>query len=220
MLPAVLAGLSILIIGDSHMTVPTHLISTLHDDLVQQGAHVHSLGICGANAGDWTKVTTGTCGGAERIDKGQIKVLGANPQTTPIKQLIANDKPNIVMIVMGDTMAAYDKPDFPKTWVWQQVTALTGDIAATNTACIWIGPAWGSEGGKFGKTFARVKLMSSFLAANVAPCAYIDSLNFSKPGQWGTVDGQHFTAPGYKQWGDAITKAVLDLPMVKGMEKK
>jgi hypothetical protein len=219
MITSFLAGLTILIIGDSHMTVPTHLITSLHDDLVAQGAHVHSLGICGANAGDWTKASPGTCGGSERVDNGPVKVLGANPMTVPIKQLIATDKPNLVIVVQGDTMAAYDKPDFPKTWVWQQVTALTKDIASTNTTCVWIGPAWGTEGGKFGKTFTRVKLMSSFLQANVAPCTYVDSLTFSKPGEWATVDGQHFTGPGYKLWGDAITKTLDALPTVKGLKK-
>ncbi len=54
--------------------------------------------------------------------------------------------------------------------------------------------------------------MSQFLAANVAPCTYIDSLTFSKPGQWITTDGQHFTVAGYQSWGNAIGDAVAKLP--------
>jgi hypothetical protein len=219
MITSVLAGLTILIVGDSHMTTPSYLITTLQDGLVAQGAKVHSLGICGANAGDWTKVTPGTCGGAERTGSEAVKMLGTAPATRPIKELIAADKPDLVIVVQGDTMAAYDKPDFPKTWAWQQVTALTKDIASTKTACAWIGPAWGTEGGKFGKTFARVKLMSSFLSANVGPCTYIDSLTFSKPGEWATLDGQHFTAQGYKQWGAAITNALVQTPAIAGLKK-
>lgn len=210
-----LAGLSILIIGDSHLATPNYLISTLHDDLSKRGAVVHTLGICGTNAGDWLKVTPGTCGGAERIGTGKVTLLGSNAATRPVSQLIEQEKPGLVVVVMGDTMAAYDKPNFPKTWAWQQVTGLTGAIAATGTKCVWVGPAWGSEGGKYGKTYARAELMSTFLAANAAPCSYVDSLKLSPKGQWATIDGQHLTTTGYQQWGAAIGKAISTLPAVK-----
>lgn len=60
--------------------------------------------------------------------------------------------------------------------------------------------------------------MSSFLATNVAPCTYIDSLTFSKPGEWITTDGQHFTIDGYQKWAKAIGGALSALPAdaVKG----
>lgn len=218
MVNALLAGLTVLIIGDSHMTSPGYLITSLHDDLAAKGAIVHSVGVCGANAGDWLKATKGTCGGAERTGKGEIDIKGPSAATTPIKSLIEKDKPDLVVIVMGDTMAGYGKQDFPKTWVWQQVTGLTKEIASTKTTCVWVGPAWGSEGGKFNKTFPRVQQASTFLKSNVAPCSYVDSLEFSKPGQWATVDGQHLTVPGYKLWGDAISNAITALPAVKALK--
>ena len=62
------------------------------------------------------------------------------------------------------------------------------------------------------KNDARTKLISAFLATNVAPCTYIDSLEFSKPGQWVTTDGQHFTVAGYKSWANAIGDALGKLP--------
>lgn len=216
---SILAGLTILMIGDSHLATPDYLIHTLHDNLVQQGATVHSLGICGANAGDWLKATPGTCGGAERRGTDKVVVLGSQAATLPISQLLASDKPDLVVIVMGDTMASYTKPAFPKAWLWQQTTALTSAIKSTGTQCVWVGPAWGTEGGKYGKTFARVEMTSKFLASNVAPCSYIDSLQFSKPGQWATVDGQHLTAPGYKSWSEDISKALLQAPAVKDVKK-
>ena len=55
---ALLAGLAVLIIGDSHMVTRDYLITTLHDDLVAEGASVDSYGMCGANAGDWVYPTT------------------------------------------------------------------------------------------------------------------------------------------------------------------
>jgi len=58
-------------------------------------------------------------------------------------------------------------------------------------------------------------VMSDFLAANVAPCRYIDSLKPSKPGVWGTVDGQHFTNAAYLAWSQGIARAMADLPALK-----
>lgn len=219
MLTSLFAGLSILLIGDSHLSAPGYLITTLQDDLIKQGAEVRTIGVCGSNAGDWTKTTPGACGGAERAGSGQVTLHGKEAHTSPVTDLIAAGKPNLVLIVLGDTMAGYTNDSFPKTWAWQQTTALTKAIAGTGTACAWIGPGWGTEGGKYGKNFARVKQMSAFLASNVAPCAYIDSLQFSTPGQWPTTDGQHYTNTGYKTWGDAIAKQLADLPSVKALQK-
>ena len=47
---SVLAGLTILVLGDSHMVTSGYLISTLHDSLLEQGATVDTYGMCGANA--------------------------------------------------------------------------------------------------------------------------------------------------------------------------
>jgi hypothetical protein len=207
---ATIAGLSILMIGDSHLATSGYLIDTLQNQLLDRGAKVvHTIGVCGSTAGDWTTVKKGDCGGAERIGKGTITFSGNAATTKPIKQLIAAEKPNLVIIVMGDTMGSYKQATFPKAWAYQQTTALTKDIASTGTACVWVGPAWGSEGGTYGKTFERVKTASEFLSTNVAPCTYIDSLKFSKPGQWRTIDGQHFTPTGYKDWGKAIADAMV-----------
>ncbi|WP_276809779.1 SGNH/GDSL hydrolase family protein [Castellaniella defragrans] len=220
MLTSLLAGLSILVIGDSHLTARNYLIESLHMDLVRQGAQVHSFGVCGADAADWLKATPGTCGGAERRDAGPVALLGSGAATVPVTQLLSRDKPDLLVIVMGDTMAGYGKDVFPKAWIWQQVTSLTKAVGQSGTACVWVGPAWGTEGGKFHKTFARVEQMSAFLKHNVAPCAYIDSLGFSKPGAWATTDGQHFTEAGYRQWGDAIAKALAQSPAVQALRKK
>jgi hypothetical protein len=40
-----LLGLSILVIGDSHMATPSYLIQSLPDSLMEQGAVVHSIGV-------------------------------------------------------------------------------------------------------------------------------------------------------------------------------
>jgi len=220
MLTSLLTGLSILIIGDSHLTVPYYLIDSLHAGLEKQGAIVRTLGVCGTDPGDWLKPTKGTCGAAEREPGGQAKVLDVNTETVPIDKLISQYHPNLVVIVMGDTMAGYKQASFPKTWAWQQVTGLTQAIAKTGTACIWVGPAWGTEGKKFNKTEQRTKEVAAFLASNVSPCEFIDSTKFSKPKEWATTDGQHFTKTGYQSWGNAITQAIVDSNVVKELKKK
>lgn len=171
-------------------------------------AQVHTIGVCGSRAGDWLKATPGD---SERTGRGKVVVLRGKAATVPIKQLLAADKADLILIVFGDTMGAYDKPAFPKSWIWQHTTKLTKEIASTGTQCVWVGPNWGTDGGKFGKTYSRAKLVSSFLASNVVPCTSVDSLKFSQPGQWATLDGQHLTGSGYKQWGDAISKALVDI---------
>jgi hypothetical protein len=211
---ATLVGLSILIIGDSHMSNADYLIDTLHVPLVKAGAKVHSIGICGSVPGDWTTVKQSQCGGAERFDNEPIKFIGSTAATRPVKDVIAKEKIDLIVVVQGDTLGAYKLPSYPRAWAYQQVTALTKDIGSSGAACVWVGPAWGSEGGKFGKTFEGVKQVSTFLSANVAPCSYIDSTTFSKPGQWRTVDGQHFTESGYKLWGMAIVNAIAASPAV------
>ena len=90
MASSLLAGLSILIIGDSHMATPNYLIGGLHDDLIRKGANVHSIGICGANASDWLKASPGgACGAAERRGKAPAVILRGKASTTPI-----NPKPS------------------------------------------------------------------------------------------------------------------------------
>lgn len=219
MAASILAGMTILMIGDSHLAQNGYLITTLHDNLVAEGAKVHTLGVCGSKPGDWLVETAGDCGSAERRDNGKVTVTPGNVKTVDIQKLIAADKPNLVLVVLGDTMAGYKNPAFPKAWAWQQTTGLVKAIKDSGAQCAWVGPNWGSEGGKYGKTNARVQLTSDFLKANVAPCSYIDSLTFSKQGQWATIDGQHLTLPGYKTWGNAINKALLETPAVKDAKK-
>ena len=190
------------------MSFPDHLLDPLQANLTAQGAKVHTIGACGAGAADWVVPKKVDCG-AEQLPGGKPQVFGKNAMsTTPVKDLIAKDKPDLVVIIIGDTMASYPDPQFPKVWAWKSVTSLTKAVSETGTKCVWVGPAWGKVGSMYKKDDARTKLMSSFLATNVAPCTYIDSLTFSKPGEWITTDGQHFTIDGYQKWAKAIGGAL------------
>ena len=49
----ILTNLTILIIGASHLAKPGYLITSLHDELQNQGAKVHSIGVCGVEPSEW-----------------------------------------------------------------------------------------------------------------------------------------------------------------------
>ncbi|HEY0294496.1 MAG TPA: SGNH/GDSL hydrolase family protein [Bordetella sp.] len=213
-----LVGLSLLVIGESHITY--NLREPLMQALLAQGAkHVHAVGACGASPDRWLTKNPVDCG-ADQVDNKPAVVLKRDAFTTPITDLINADKPDLVVVIIGDTMGSYDKPTFAKTWAWQGTTGLTKAIASTNTACVWVGPGWGTESGSFAKNFNRVKELNAFLAANVEPCSYIDSTTFSKPGAWPTVDGEHYTQAGYAAWSKGIVQSLAVSPTVLKLKKK
>jgi hypothetical protein len=218
MLHPILIGLVLLVIGDSHMAGPDYLISTLHDALIAEGAMVHSYGFCGAQGESWVYGTTVSCGRAERHGRNP-PLADRSPQdrTWPLQALVERHHPNLIVVELGDTLAAYGQPDLPRAWIYEQVRTLTGRIRADNIPCVWVGPAWGDNGYAYHKTVARVTEISRFLARSVAPCRYIDSTKFSRPGEWATTDGQHLTASGYRAWGKDIAQAIAELaPAVLG----
>ncbi len=207
-----LAGLTVLVIGDSHLSTPDYLITTLHDGLMQQGAKVYSYGACGTPASAWMKRVQPPCGSAFRLDNGPVRKRdGEAASTKPLSELVNEHHPDLIVVVNGDTMAGYKSTALPKSWIWEQVSVLTKGIKASGASCVWVGPAWGSEGGKYGKNFSRVKETSDYLADIVAPCTYVNSLKMSAPGEWSTIpgDGQHFTDEGYRAWGNAITSEIV-----------
>jgi hypothetical protein len=208
----ILAGLVILMIGDSHFTYPNTLVTTLQDLLVSQGASVTSHGACGARASVWAYSGAATCGLATRSQFGPIKVDQSPSARVPTVTQLANEvHPNLIIISLGDTMAYYPAASMPVDAVRADITALTSKLAALNTPCIWVGPGWGSEGGPAFKTFARTQQMDELLAQSVAPCQFINTIALARPGEWPTYDGMHYTVPGYQKWAFAIDAAVLKL---------
>lgn len=203
-----LSGHTLLLFGESHMVIYDHLISTLPDELVRQGAKVFSYGACGATPSYWLTTKSVSCS-ASRIDDGPVRERPADiARTQPIGTLIDKHHPDLVVLIIGDTMASYGSDTMPKSWIWQEVTSLTKEVKAHGTRCVWVGPAWGQEGGRYKKNNARVKEFSDYLSTIVAPCTYIDSLTFSKMGEWGAPDGQHLDGAGYEGWAKGISNAV------------
>jgi hypothetical protein len=204
-----LAGLVILMIGDSQMI---NLINPLHNELEAEGAVVHSYAMCGAIPGDWVYRTTVSCGRAERHEKAPVVMeKDAGLPTYALQQLIATTHPNLIIVELGDTMGGYGAAQIERSWVLDQVHALTGQIAAANIACDWVGPIWGQESPPYQKSDAKVREISQLLSQSVAPCRYIDSTTMARPGEWPTRDGTHLQPDGYRKWSMAISDAVVRL---------
>lgn len=201
-----LNGLGILIVGGSHIVYPGTLVTSLNNDLLDKGAQVHSLGVCGITPSQLTKTSKGACGAAERVGAGPLNMkLGSKAETIPIAKLIETEKPGLVIIVMGDTLADYRNTAGMSTpWVNSEIEQVTKEINRTKVRCVWVGPSWGQEGHSGGKTYARVQQVSNLLSKRVSPCTYIDSLKMSQKGEWSTLDGIHYRDQYYKIWADKI----------------
>lgn len=198
-----LAGLVILVIGDSQMK---GLIYNLHDQLEDSGASVHSYLMCGATAHDWLSHSTVSCGRGERHDRGAPAI---NTQqllpTYALPDLIEKNHPNLVIVELGEKL----EPDH--SWVRQEVQALSGKIAASRISCVWVGPTWGQNKPPYPTTDASIVDISHLLAGSVSPCSFFDSTTFARPGELQTTDGTHLSPDGYRRWGAAITEGVVRL---------
>lgn len=208
-----LTGLTVVVIGASHLAKPTYLIKTLHDELTERGAQVHSVGVCGVLPSEWLKKTTSRCGGAERLEGRPIVLsMATAAQTVPLDTLLETQKPDIVVIVMGDNLANYKALNFSRADVKKELLSLTTLLASKAIRCVWVGPAWGEDNKLSGKSLKRTQEISAFLETQVKPCDYVNSLEMSKPAEWKTTDGQHFFAEGYQTWGVAIALEIERLP--------
>ena len=213
MVKAALAGLVVLIIGDSHIATKDFLLGSLPDALVDQGAIVHSYGVCGSQPHDWVAQTELPCGRGERhnADEPIIDTSG-KVKTWSLEKLIQQHHPGLLIVELGDNMAGYGiLPALPKEWISFETTEMLKPITAHHLPCIWVGPPWGTEGGPSNKTFARVHDLSDYLSTIIYPCRYVDSLRFSQPGEWATFDGEHLTPDSYRLWAADIASATLRL---------
>lgn len=125
----ILAGLTVLMLGDSHFATPGYLITTLQDALISQGAKVTTEAACGAPTSTWVTDGKSTCGIAERVQSGPIKLGKATVAAAPtLDHLIMTVHPNLIVIGGGDTMAGYAQKELPVLYLQENVSALTTRI--------------------------------------------------------------------------------------------
>lgn len=204
-----LFGLKVLLIGASHLSTPGYLGTNLHDQLTTQGAKVHTLGTCGAQPSNWVIPKQGNCGGLEKrgVQTAQL-TIGQTPKTKTYLQLVSEDQPDLVIVVLGDNLADYKAPFINKSLAYEEIKKLTSVIEKSKASCIWIGPTWGNEGARAKKTFKRVNEVSDLLKFSVKPCQYMNSLEMSPANKWHTTDGQHLTLKDYKEWSNKIMEEI------------
>jgi lysophospholipase L1-like esterase len=204
-----LAGLVVLVIGDSHVAGFGGFNNALHEGLVAQGANVHTFGVCGSVPSDWVMPQQGICGRGERHDNEPVQVTKGNTIGWSLPALMSHYNPNLVVVELGENLGKYGvSPELPRDWINSEVNQLLQPIRASKLPCIWVGPPWGSENGPWKKTFARVKELSDYLSQIVAPCQYVDSLTFSRPGEWPTLDGVHLTPASARIWDGAVIRSI------------
>jgi len=204
-----LAGLVVLVIGDSHIAGFGYFNNALHEGLVEQGAMVHTFGACGSVPSDWAMAQPVICGRGERHNNEPTQVVKGNTTSWSLSQLVSRYNPNLVVVELGENLAKYGvSPDLPRDWINSEVSELLVPIRASKLPCIWVGPPWGNENGPWKKTFARVKELSDYLSRIVAPCQYVDSLAFSRPGEWPTLDGVHLTPASTRIWDSDIIRSI------------
>jgi hypothetical protein len=165
--------------------------------------------VCGSSPHDWVAQTVLPCGRGQRHNMEEAEIDKDKAKVWSLDALLRRYHPDLLVVELGDNMAGYGQlPALPKDWITQQVNEMLMPVRAEHVPCVWVGPPWGTEGGKSNKTFARVKELSDYLSTQVAPCHYINSLTFSAPGQWPTYDGEHLTVDSYKIWGNDIAGEV------------
>lgn len=207
-----LAGRNVLVIGDSHLV---NMTAMLHDDLRANGAgSVHVLAVCGSVPSDWLATRQGVCGGSEQKDGESMRYF-PSAATQPLSKLLEAERPDVLVVVLGENIAGHGQPAFDEAWAVRETNGLSDVIAASGVPCVWVGPTWGEDGGRFGKTNARERVLAGFLSAHVAPCIYVDSLGFSRPGNWKTKDGMHLVPESYRQWSAALARKVAALPLAR-----
>lgn len=203
-----LAGLTILMIGDSHLTFKNTLLANLPEAFVAQGAKVVTYGLCSSKPEDWVdEKPVNACGYTQRIGTEHI-TLSMNKNDAPpnVQTLIQQWHPDAVIVVFGDAMAGYNQPQMPTDWIKDQVHALVENIGSTK--CIWVGPTWGHYNPRYGKTDARTQELAGLLNKEVQPCHYIDSTKLLDQKSIATEDGLHLTTSDYTKWGNELVKAI------------
>ena len=149
----ILAGLVMLIIGDSHIAGYGRFNNTLHEELVGQGASVHTFGICGSIPSDWLLPHSIVCGRGERHngDPAQIS-MDTKLHGWALPALISHYHPNVVVVELGENMAGYGvASDLPRDLIGGEVMGLARLIQSSGLPCIWIGPTWARKTGPITK---------------------------------------------------------------------
>lgn len=209
-----------LVIGDSHIAGPVG--DRLHQLFRDSGKDVRTIGLAGATAQTYTspnpKERTLSFGFADRKNDSADREPGTKPRTVPeLKTLLAEQKPQRLVIELGDNFAAYRSPSAAADKAAEaQVKKITQQIKDSQFRgrCYWITPTWTDKSGQkpYYKTNERLKEVIAIIKSNASPCQVIDSTEVIAQQEIKTTsDGLHFDSKNGSKWAQAAHAKILSL---------
>ncbi len=213
----ILAGLTILMLGDSHFATQGYLVTTLQDALIQQGAKVVTEAACGAPAGVWTEAGSAPCGTAERVQSGPIKKdhTEARPRR-PIDELIGRYHPNLDHHRVGRHHGRL-RPARPARPVDRRAVSRPDAAHPGGQHALRLDRARLGHRGRALLQDLRPGAGAERLprAPRWRPAATSTRTKFAQPGEWPTFDGQHYTAARLPEVGPGDRPGDPDLAKVQ-----
>lgn len=211
---------STLIIGDSHIVGPVG--DKLHQLFRDSGEDVRTIGLGGATANTYTspnpKERTLNYGFADRKNDTIDRERRNTPRTVPeLKTLLAEQKPQRLVIELGDNFATYRNPSpaADKAAI-AQVKKITGQLrdSGFHGRCYWITPTWTDKAGQkpYYKSNDRLKEIIQIIKDHASPCQVIDSTEAIAQKDINTIaDGLHFDTKNGSKWAQAAHAKILSL---------
>lgn len=226
-------GADTLIVGDSH--VAGAFGESLHKEMIQQTkSSVRTIGLAGASASTFVsanpKQRTLSFGYADRKNENEIIKKPGEAVTAPeLKNLLTENKPQRIIIELGDIFADYKNPGKNSdVLAVQQVKAILNVLQneKSEAKCYWITPTWTDKPktSPYQKSNQRLAEIIQIIKKTAEPrCKVIDSTNdlgLTQNNIQTTNDGLHFNTANGQKWAKAAAKKINELEGSSPEQKK
>lgn len=200
----------VLVLGDSNGEGPFggelyDVLRTLHDPLTDRPLRVEIYAKCGAGSNDWTsreyaKLDCGAwrCGGGRPVSACLHFMQGEIPPLPDLYGALGARR-RVTLVVLGLNMIIGNREE-----KMADARELIREIAAQNSACIWVGPPQTGDG------FVSVERYDGFIAdlrrtVTEAGCRYISSADKTDRRNLGIHSkDDHYARDDAIQWADRV----------------
>ncbi|KYG60806.1 hypothetical protein AZI85_12520 [Bdellovibrio bacteriovorus] len=187
--------------------------------------NVRTVGLAGGTARSFTDPSeakrTLSFGFADRKNEKQKTVSGGTKATAPLlSDLLEEEKPQRVIIELGDNFADYKTPNAQsdKT-VIAQVKQITETLNKNkfNGKCYWVTPTWTDKANSkpYFKSNMRLTRVIEIIRSEAAPrCQVIDSTTEIGIGENDiktTSDGLHFDSKNGAKWARGVADRIREI---------
>jgi len=206
---SVSAETRILVIGDSHTT------GTFKDGLLakldaETDFRTAAYGSCGSSPQHWMgnpkNAFTTRCGYYTRDYAKKSPVpLPVKHLTPDLHELLASDKPDVVVIAMGTNQLANSLGGSESA-----IADIIGLAKKDGAKCIWVGPP---DVGAKAKGAANHAVFYDMLTrtTNRKGCSLVDSRPSTDPADVERVYWVHYSGNAGRSWGTAVGKRVVEI---------